>query len=190
MMGLSIQLKASPKLMERLKNAPITTKHAIRQAVKDTAIDANQVIKRLIVRLFYSDGSRYHTGRLGRDDQFVPDFKNDGMSARLASNLIYAPVQEYGATIRKKSLYLTVPLSKEYAHVRVQYKNLRDAHRFYFIKSKKGTMLLMDKRNNRPAFVLKDTVTIPPKPYVAPTVEVIKPRFVENINKQMGKFFD
>ena len=80
----------------------------------------------------------------------------------ISSSKIYSNVQEFGATIVKKSKKLTVPLV---SFSELAGRRARDIPGLFRITSRAGNILLVTKQGTglKPWFVLKDQVTIPPR---------------------------
>ncbi len=94
--------------------------------------------------------------------------KGGEINGRIGSPLIYANVQENGATIRaKRAQFLTVPLPNALKSNGVmKFPKARDYPRTFIAKSRKGNLIIFQKRGGRrivPLFVLKRQVYVPPR---------------------------
>lgn len=84
-----------------------------------------------------------------------------------SSGVSYARIHEYGGTIRAKKKFLTIPLSREYENISAG----KNRGRFFFITARDNRNYLIDKIAKRPAFILKESVKIPARPYFYPSVQ-------------------
>lgn len=94
-----------------------------------------------------------------------------------------AGVQEFGATIRPKSAkYLTVPLPAALnSDGTPKKKSAREWANTFVARSKAGNLIIFQKRGTQiiPLYVLKTSVTIPPRLGMRTTLDVGLPYFVE-----------
>jgi len=94
-----------------------------------------------------------------------------------------ARVQEFGATITpKRAKYLTVPLPAALNENGTPKKQkARDWKNTFVAKSKAGNLIIFQKRGSGivPLYVLKNSVTIPPRLGLKKTLEVGIPYFVD-----------
>lgn len=101
----------------------------------------------------------------------------------------YLATHEYGATIRPKvAQYLTIPLpaalNPDGTPIEVK---ARDWQRTFVIKSKKGNLLIVQKKGKDivPLYVLKKEVTIPPRLGLRKTLETGIPVFRDKATAAM-----
>lgn len=94
-----------------------------------------------------------------------------------------AQVHEFGATITpKKSKYLTIPLPAALDARGVPLKkSARDWENTFVARSKAGNLIIFQRRLSQiiPLYVLKTSVTIPPRLGLRETLDVGLPYFVE-----------
>jgi phage gpG-like protein len=121
---------------------------------------------------------RVNTGRLRNSIQINRDgLKKNPPSARVGTNVVYARIQEYGGRITpKKARALAIPIGVE--GKKAQRRGPLRSQNLVLIKSKRGNMLLarVDGKKITPVFVLKQSVTLPPRPYFRPTMRSAKVR--------------
>lgn len=97
---------------------------------------------------------------------------------------VYAPVHEFGATIRpRQAQYLTIPLTDE-ARKR---KTARRMPGLFVIKSKKGNLLLVRRVGESifPQWLLRKEVTIPSRPAWRPAAAKFFPIITEKIQRRV-----
>ncbi|MCO5157871.1 MAG: hypothetical protein M9945_14175 [Aquamicrobium sp.] len=94
-----------------------------------------------------------------------------------------AGVQEFGATIKpKKAKYLTVPLPAALnSDGTPRKKSAREWDNTFVARSKAGNLIIFQRRGTQivPLYVLKTSVTIPPRLGMRKTLDVGLPYFVE-----------
>lgn len=92
-------------------------------------------------------------------------------------------VHEFGATIRpKKAKYLTVPLPAALNNKGIPIKkSARDWANTFVARSRAGNLIIFQRRLTQivPLYVLKSSVTIPPRLGFRKTLEIGLPHFVE-----------
>lgn len=103
------------------------------------------------------------------------------MLVRVGTNVVYAAIHEYGGTIRPKNASkLAIPIGnlKGYAST---HQGLRIA-----MSMAKKNVILVDQ-DGKPQYVLKSSVTMPKRPWLAPAYEdsrgAIEGEFVEALNR-------
>lgn len=78
----------------------------------------------------------------------------------IGTNLEYGPIHEFGGTIRaKKGKYLAIPVGS--------LKGSPVGKGLRLVKNRSGTLLLVDE-TGQAQYVLKESVTIPARPYLRP----------------------
>jgi len=110
-----------------------------------------------------------------------------GTGVGRAKPVIYANVQDEGATIRKKGKFLTIP----FPGVLGSAENYRGATRV--IRSKKGTLTIVMKSDGRPLFSLKESVKIPASGWISGPIRemdpvlkaVLDPSYLEAVAKKV-----
>lgn len=91
----------------------------------------------------------------------------------------YARIHELGGVITpKRARYLAVPIGTEAHKLSRGLRSLRQRKDLTLIRGKGGKLLLMRKVGRRlePAFVLKASVLMPPRPYVRPSLRRALPK--------------
>lgn len=89
----------------------------------------------------------------------------------------YARIQEKGGKIKAKKKFLTIPLPG----VKGTAANFPDA---FIIKSKKGNLLIVEKRGKtglKPLFALKKEVTIPARYWLSKSIKEMKPSLLSSL---------
>ena len=116
------------------------------------------------------------TGRVARLGKIVKTIIGSGIFGRKAVK--YAGILEKGGTIRpRKAKMLTIPLPG----IKGRAANYPDA---FIIKSKKGNLLLVEKKGKkglRPLFVLKDEVRIPAKHWLSQSIKEMRPELLRSL---------
>ncbi|PKN91104.1 MAG: hypothetical protein CVU44_21035 [Chloroflexi bacterium HGW-Chloroflexi-6] len=93
----------------------------------------------------------------------------------IGTNLEYAPIHEYGGTIRaKKGKYLAIPIGGM--------KDSPVGKNLHLTKTSGGTLLLVDD-GGQAQYVLKESVTIPARPYLRPAYDANQAKAQEAIGK-------
>lgn len=107
---------------------------------------------------------------------------------KVGSNLVYAPIHEFGGTITPKRVkYLPVPfpgMAKRAKQIRAAAGGSLRGANLDLVKSKRGNLLLVEKNEDRsftPVFILKKSVRIPARPYM-------RPAFAESRDQVNGVF--
>lgn len=103
---------------------------------------------------------------------------------------IYASIQEYGGTITAKGKLLTVPLPAALNPNGTPIKkSARDWDNTFVARSKKGNLLIFQKVGTQiiPLYVLKESVTIPPRLGMQDTINATLPYFVDKAMDAMVK---
>lgn len=106
--------------------------------------------------------------------------------------LEYARVHETegSTTIRaKKGGFLTIPLAAAKTAAGVARGTARDFDNTFFIRSKKGNLLLMQRQGTEsvPLFVLKKSVTVPGRPALVP---VARRDIIPELNEGVSRNFE
>jgi phage gpG-like protein len=111
------------------------------------------------------------TGTLLR--AFTWGFGNDGKSVIVGNPMKYAALQNFGGTVTAKSgKFLAIPIANLPRSAKP-----RDFTNTFFAKSRKGNLILFENlgtkgkgknktANIRPLFVMKESVTIKPRPFM------------------------
>lgn len=116
------------------------------------------------------------TGRSARFGKIVKAIIGSGIFGRKAVK--YARIHEHGGKIRpKKAKILTIPLPG----IKGRAANFPDA---FIIKSKKGNLLLVEKKGKkgiRPLFALKSEVDIPARHWLSKSIKEMKPELLRSL---------
>jgi phage gpG-like protein len=90
----------------------------------------------------------------------------------IGTNLVYAALHEYGGIVTPKNAkYLAIPVNGATG-------SPRDRADLKLIKARSGSLVLVDESGVQ--FVLKDSVTIPARPYLRPAMD-------ENVEKILAE---
>lgn len=156
---LTAKLTKSPGLFFRRKFDAVDA--ALAGGVLDAAIYQEGILRRVVVR-----ETRDGTGRLPRSFKARMLSGSGRVSAGVLSSLEYAAIQDVGGVIKPKTQKnLAIPLKRLPAG-----KWPRDfGDQLTLIRSRKGNLILAKIRRGRidPYFVLKPSVRIPGKQYLA-----------------------
>lgn len=106
----------------------------------------------------------------------------------VGTNKVYGRIQDLGGTIKPKNgSYLTIPIGNTKGRI-------RDYPDGFFIKSKSGKLLYMQKQGKsgmKPLFVLKKQVEIKGKPYLTRGFNEVKGQhFTRIVEGQLERAFD
>ncbi|MDD5486112.1 MAG: phage virion morphogenesis protein [Dehalococcoidales bacterium] len=123
------------------------------------------------------------TGRLASSMGYKVEESGDSFSGRVGSPVEYAAIHETGGTIRAtRTRYLTIPMPAALTPAGVVRK---PARRWLntFVRTVKGNKYIFSKEGGRavPIFLLKQTVKIPKRPYIAPSVAEVKDKIIEMV---------
>lgn len=113
----------------------------------------------------------------------------DAISGRIGSDLKYARIQELGGTITpKRAKFLTIPLPAALDSSGCPLKSkARDWPNTFCARSKAGNLLIFQRRGKMivPLYVLRTSVTIPPRLNMRTTLDAGIPYFVTRAMDQM-----
>jgi len=109
----------------------------------------------------------------------------------IGSDTPYAAIQEFGGTIKAKNVtYLTIPLRAALDGNGVPLKSkARDWPNTFVARSKAGNLIIFQKRGTSivPLYVLKTSVTIPPRLGMKKTLDAGLPYFVGRAMDELVK---
>jgi phage gpG-like protein len=115
----------------------------------------------------------------------------DSVQGAIGSNKPYARIQEFGGTITpKKGKFLAIPLPAALDSNGLPLRSSpRDWPNAFCRRSKAGNLLIFQKRGTMiiPLYVLKSSVTIPPRLGLKKTLDAGVPYFVDRAMDQMVK---
>ena len=119
------------------------------------------------------------TGRLRNSIRFRINKGGKRIVGHIGSNVVYARIHEFGGVITpKKRQFLTIPFSGV--------KGFAGDYSDTFIA--KGIIFQKVGRGIKPLFSLKRSVTIPARPYLAPSIVENKPRAIRIIKNDISSF--
>lgn len=160
---------------------------------------------------------RRRTGTLAKSIQWRVGQSNGGLTAFIGANVLtgkrvpYADILERGGTITAKRKYLAIPLRAALTRAGTsKMPSPRDFKDTFVQRSKKGNLIIFQslgktpsgskrlkgyigaggekiKSNIVPLFILKKSVNIPPKRYMAVTLAQMKPRIYQIMNATVSK---
>ena len=120
------------------------------------------------------------TGRLSNSIGFEVERRGDVTALTLGSRGIpYAAIHEFGGDITaKKSRYLTIPLKPEFKG-----RSAREFSDLFFMKIGSNNFLVQKLDNGRLnfAYLLRERVSIPARPYLRPAIQKHRNRIVQMI---------
>jgi phage gpG-like protein len=125
-----------------------------------------------------------NTGTLARSIQIDASDKN---SLKVGTNIIYAKIQEFGGVIRAKRVkFIPVPVNVQAKRISAANpRGLKNVPNLVVIKTKKQALLVQIKSKGRgknrrdvwgAVWVLKGSVRLPKRPYMAPALAEYKPQ--------------
>jgi len=160
--SLDIVVTGLDKIIQKLAAYPTAAKAAIGRGLKAGAL----VLVREVKETIYLGHAQGHLqGDKGLLRNSITWRVDEGASeAQVGTNVIYAPIHEFGGTIRPKGHpYLAIPIGT--------YKGWPRTHNdLHSIQSEGGNPLLADP-SGKPQYVLRREVTIPPRPYLKPAID-------------------
>lgn len=135
-----------------------------------------------------------------RSGNAISKIKGSVKTGRSAQEIIgiiggpfYLRPHEFGATIRaKRSRYLTVPLPSALDSRGIPLRrSARDWEDTFVIKSKKGNLLIVQKRGRKiiPLYVLKKEVTIPERLGMRDEIKKGIPEFFSKVSEEVAEEF-
>lgn len=172
----NIQIKGAERLDARitdLKQIKVKLQNAVILSTKDLHTEVVRTIMKTL----------HKSGALARS--VVSQFKDDNMSGRVGTNIAYARIHEFGGFIRpKRAKNLTIPMNRQAQLTTAREMFALNPKRMFFA-SPKGTVILFKNMGKgvppQAMYVLKKEVYIPPRPYMRPSLALIKPKFIERI---------
>lgn len=158
-----MKVTLSKSLQKFAQNAPAMVRRGMEQGLRELAMRVEGAAKRLV----YGGGDDHLTGDTGRLRQSITHEVN-ALKARVGSNLVYAPIHEFGGTIRPTSARnLAIPIGT--------YKGSPREHAdLDFIRTHSGTKLLVDQAGTA-QYVLRPYVTLKSRAYLRPGFKQVRP---------------
>lgn len=158
--GLDIAITGLGHLVQRMKQAPTATIGAIGRGLNKGAL----VLLRESKRLVYAGHEEHLEGDTGHLRQSITyEVDEANYEANIGTNVIYAPAQEFGATITPKGHpYLAIPIG--------DMKGSPREHGDLFFLPTGDEGVLLDRAGNL-QYSLKRSVTIPPRPWFGPAID-------------------
>jgi len=188
------QLKELQESLNRI--SPRYRDSVTRKAFKDLTIQTEKQLKiNLTNRILHVRSGRLRSS-IG---SLVKDEEKDlvglvGSGVRQGDRVKYANIHETGGVIRpKRGKYLAIPLSSALTGSRGQLRggatSARDFPNTFFIKSKAGNLLIMQKQGGGavPLFLLLRSVKIPARYYMTKTVNEMMPKCIEIMTNCIDK---
>jgi hypothetical protein len=167
---------------------------AIERFSIEYGLKAEEMVKKLMTTRL-----KPRTGRLRASVKL--DIKRTTSAVRVIlkagnkKNVPYAVTHEYGATIKAKPgkwLRIPLPNARTSAGVDRFSTPLRQTGKgkFYAAKSKKGNLLLFDRKTNKPWYVLKKQSKIPKRPTFAPTFKYLDDKMIPELEDFIVSLFE
>lgn len=171
-----IQIKGAERWSARITDLK-QTKVKLQNAVILSTNDLRTEVVRQISKTLHK------TGNLGRS--IITKFKDDHLTGLVGTNIVYARIHEFGGFIRpKQAKNLTIPLNRKAELTTAREMFATNPKRMFFANPKGNLILFMNMGKGVPPqamYVLKKEVYIPPRPYMRPSLHLIKPKFIERI---------
>lgn len=167
-MAQNVEVIGLDEVNQMINQIPFWEFEATKKAISKATLEVQSRVKG---NFNSGDGLHSRSGRLRRSIQTsITGTTMTTVSGRVYSDMVYAPIQETGGTIRAKDKYLRVaggpylniPLSANKTAAGMMRMGAREVFNAggFIIKSKKGNYLVMSGAG-QPMFVLKKQVTIP-----------------------------
>ena len=143
---------------------------------------ALMLVERRVKKKLSGEVLNVRTGALRSSIMWTVRRRPKALIGRIGSNLVYAAIHEFGGTIYPvRARYLTIPFPGVKGRAR-DYENTFIAKNIIF--QRLGNRI-------RPLFVLKESVTIPARPYLRPAVEESKDRIrkllIAGLNRELSR---
>ena len=169
------------ELSARLDLLARTLPAELRRAAIITALDAEAEAKQNATTVL-----NVRTGRLRGSIQGTAEEMNGQLSIVLRAGtpdggaVPYARIHEEGGTIRPRSgRYLKIPVGPALTGAGVARGGRQSG--LHFIK--RGAGGLLADAEGRIWFVLKQSVTIPARPYLGPAIKAVQPRLIDRLTR-------
>ena len=125
------------------------------------------------------------TGHLAGSIKYTVEESGTSFMGRVGSSLEYSAIHETGGTITaKRAKYLTIPLQSAMTPAGVVRKPARK-WADTFVRKISNNLFIFSKESGRPVpiFLLKKSVKIPKRPYIAPALEETKSKLIDIIKE-------
>ena len=170
------EVRGLDELRQQVKDLPFWAFTLTQKSLKETSL---AVQKDVVLNSFNNSGGALPSNKLTSRsnvlrDSILTSNKGDrlnNLSSDVFSNVIYAPLQEFGGTVKAKNKYLNVPggpylnipLSPNKTAAGVMRFSAKDvflSQGGFIFKSSKGNWIVRNKEGQN-MFVLKKQVTVP-----------------------------
>jgi len=183
MAGVGLQVRITGtgvRLMRRLEQAKGLVNQAILMSLKEAVAWVTRDAKL---------GAPIRSGRLrasirGRVEMGLAG----GGLGIVGSNVIYARIQELGGTVKARNVqFLTIPVGAAKTPAGVTRREARSFPNTFVIQGRSGSLVIMQRhgRGARPLFVLKRSVRLEPRPYLAPALERNRPAIRQRFGREV-----
>jgi phage gpG-like protein len=187
MIELTFDKKELTSLNDKIRRISVNDRFSVTKKFFDNiAKETELTMKRDILS---GQVLKVRTGRLRSSIAGVIIKTNDELTAiigsgvRQGNRISYANIHEVGGVIRpKRGKYLAIPLkgalTSSGSQLRGGAMSARDFPNTFIRRGKSGNPIIFQKRGKGviPLFVLKKSVTIPARRYMARTVAIVKPK--------------
>jgi hypothetical protein len=174
----NVKITGLKEMIDKLRRQGVNINEGLRNAVADAAAMAVNTITEL---------APHKTGRLARS--INAKFQDNGLTARIGTNVKYAAIQEFGGFVRAKNVKnLTIPLNRE-AELTTA-RRLMDSGRGAIFKSKAGNLIMWKKTDAGkvvPMYLLRPSVFIRPHPYMRPGMMSVRPYFLQKVQEYVSR---
>lgn len=183
---VTIKLSGNEKVEEAMKRLGTNLPKAVVIAMRTVTLFLQAYMKTR--KLTGGQPLHVRTGHLRSSIKARIEQDQEKTTGIVGSDLRYAKMHEFGKQNHHSSSgkYLTIPLDAAKTASGVARGPARSFQGTFLIKSKAGNLIIMGRptpgaSSVKPLFVLKKSVNIPARPYMAPTIE-------ENRERVLGVF--
>lgn len=170
---MKVQLLGTGRARQWIATAPRRFAAAVGRGLKRGATIVQSAARKMV----YAGHPDHLVGRSGRLRQGIVQLVHETY-AEVGTNVVYGPAHEFGATIvPRNSKYLAIPVG-----------DLRGSprdHELNWTPGADGGILRDDAGEAQ--YVLKSSVTIPPRPFLTPAFEQSGPKVREAMRKEMER---
>ncbi|MEA1079526.1 hypothetical protein [Marinobacter qingdaonensis] len=182
-------------MLERVRNAGPNAAQATKDAIRSSLLSVQRKMSQRT-----KNGPLYsRTGELSRsfNTRTYGTDKIESVGGRVFTNSVYAPIHEYGGTIRAKRAYaslpggpfLNIPSDQNKTAAGVMRLSPREAFNAgaFIVPINSARSKFMVLLNNKPLFWLVKSVTIKPRLEFVSTAEAEVPTLLSTITKNLDK---
>lgn len=194
-MGVEVRVAGLRDVLERVRNAGPSAAQATKDAIRSSLLSVQRKMSQRT-----KNGPLYsRTGELSRsfNTRVYGRDKIESVGGRVFTNSPYAPIHEYGGTIRAKRAYaslpggpfLNIPSDQNKTPAGVMRLSPREAFNAgaFIVPINSARAKFMVLLNNKPLFWLVKSVTIKPKLEFVSTAEAEVPTLLSTITKNLDK---